>query len=174
MVPATSLPLTVPHQGNVFGVDGQLDGVDDRLFAASLRNGHVWTAHNISVDTGGVSPGDRNGSRWYEIDVSGGGPALTQAGTLFDSAATNPRFYWIPAIAVSGQGHAAMGTSASGATQRINAATAGRLAGDALGTLQSPAALHVEHASDTTRPAIPDRRAAGATTRSPAWTPRTT
>ena len=50
----------------------------------------------------------------------------------------NPRFYWIPAIAVSGQGHAAIGTSASGATQRINAATAGRLAGDPLGTLQSP------------------------------------
>ena len=138
VVPATSLPLNVPHQGNVFGTDGQLDGVDDRLSAASLRNGHIWTAHNISVDTGGVSPGDRNGSRWYEIDVSGSGPALTQAGTLFDSAATNPRFYWIPAIAVSGQGHAAIGTSASGATQRINAATAGRLAGDPLGTLQSP------------------------------------
>ena len=138
VVPATSLPLNVPHQGNVFGADGQLDGVDDRLFAASLRNGHIWTAHNISVDTAGVSPGDRNGSRWYEIDVSGGGPSLTQAGTLFDSAATNPRFYWIPAIAVSGQGHAAIGTSASGATQRINAATAGRLAGDPLGTLQSP------------------------------------
>ena len=90
VVPATSLPLNVPHQGNVFGTDGQLDGVDDRLFAASLRNGHIWTAHNISVDTGGVSPGDRNGSRWYEIDVSGGGPALTQAGTLLDYGGDEP------------------------------------------------------------------------------------
>jgi hypothetical protein len=137
-VPATSTPLAVPHQGNVFGDDGKLDGVDDRLMAASLRNGRLWTAHNISVDTGGVSPGDRDGSRWYEIDVSGGTPALTQAGTLFDAAATNPRFYWIPAIAVSGQGHAAIGTSASAANQRINAATASRLAGAPLGTLGTP------------------------------------
>ena len=63
---------------------------------------------------------------------------LTQSGTLFDSAASNPRFYWMPSIMVSGQGHAALGTSASGATQRINAATVGRLAGDTLGTLQAP------------------------------------
>ena len=138
-VPATSVPLTVPHQGNVFGADGQLDAIDDRLFAASVRDGALWTAHNISVGSGGVSPGDRNGSRWYEIDVSSVSPALTQAGTLFDNAATNPRFYWIPSIAVSGQGHAAMGTSASGATQRINAATAGRLAGDPPGTLGAAA-----------------------------------
>ena len=137
-VPATSVPLTVPHQGNVFGVDGELDAIDDRLAAASLRDGQLWTAHNISVGSGGVSPGDRNGSRWYEIDVSSGTPVLTQSGTLFDTAVTNPRFYWIPAIAASGQGHAAIGASASGATQRINAATAGRLAGDAPGTLGAP------------------------------------
>jgi hypothetical protein len=138
VVPATSLPLNVPHQGNTFGTDGELDGVDDRLMAASLRGGRLWTAHNISVDSGGVSPGDRNGSRWYEVDVSSGTPSLTQAGTLFDPSAANPRFYWIPAIAVSGQGHAAIGTSGSAANQRINAATTGRLAGDAPGTLQSP------------------------------------
>jgi hypothetical protein len=136
-VPATSIPLTVPHQGNTFGTDGELDAVDDRLASPSLRNGKLWTAHNISVDAAGVSPGDRDGSRWYEIDISSGTPALTQAGTLFDTAAANPRSYWIPSIGVSGQGHAAMGTSASGATQRINAATAGRLVGDAPGTIQS-------------------------------------
>ena len=138
VVPATSTPLNVPHQGNVFGEDGKLDGVDDRLMAASLREGRLWTAHNISVGTGGVSPGDRNGSRWYEIDVADGTPSLTQSGTLFDAAATNPRFYWIPAIAVSGQGHAAIGTSVSAANQRINAATASRLVGAPLGTLGTP------------------------------------
>ena len=138
VVPATSVPLTVPHEGNIFGVGGQLDAIDDRLLAASVRNGHLWTAHNISVGSSGVSPGDRNGSRWYEIDVSSGAPELTQAGTLFDTAVTSPRFYWVPAIAVSGQGHAAIGASASGATERINAATAARLAGDPLGTLQGP------------------------------------
>jgi len=139
-VPATALPLAVPHQGNAGGTAGQLDALDDRLMAATLRNGRLWTAHNIAVTSGGVgsASGDRDGTRWYEINVSGASPVLTQSGTLFDSAATNPRFYWMPSIMVSGQGHAALGTSASGATQRINAATVGRLSGDNLGTLQAP------------------------------------
>ena len=138
-VSATSIPLTVPHLGNLFGTDGELDAVDDRLFAASRRGGRLWTAQNISVDSTGASPGNRNGSRWYEIDVTGA-PALTvaQSGTLFDPAASNPRFYWMPSIAVSGQGHVAIGTSSAGAAERINAATAGRLAGDPTGTLQAP------------------------------------
>jgi len=139
-VPATALPLTVPHQGNASGAAGFLDALDDRLMAAVLRNGKIWTAHNIAVTSAGVgsASGDRDGTRWYQIDVSGASPTLSQSGTLFDNAASNPRFYWMPAIMVSGQGHAALGTSAAGATQRINAATVGRLAGDTPGTLQAP------------------------------------
>ena len=147
-VPATAIPIPVPHQGNAGGADGLLDAIDDRLFNANLRGSRIWTAHNIAVDPAGVgSPsGDRDGSRWYEIDVTGGTPALEQAGTLFDSAASNPGFFWIPSIMVSGQGHAALGVSTSGATQRINAATAGRLASDPAGTLQS-ALLYTASAS---------------------------
>jgi hypothetical protein len=139
-VSTTFFPLTVPHLGNTGGAAGELDALDDRLFDAKLRGGHIWTAHNIGVTSTGVgsAAGDRNGSRWYEIDVTGGSPSLVQSGTLFDSAASNPLFYWIPSIAVSGQGHAAIGTSTSGAAARANAATAGRLASDPAGTLQSP------------------------------------
>jgi hypothetical protein len=138
-VPTTALPLTVPHQGNTGGADGELDPLDDRLFDAKLRGGHLWTAHNIAVDAAGAGSdtGDRDGARWYEIDVTGT-PSLVQSGTLFDPAAANPRFYWIPSIMVSGQGHAAVGASASGATEFINAVTAGRLASDPAGTLQVP------------------------------------
>jgi hypothetical protein len=108
-VPTTALPLTVPHLGNSGGADGELDALDDRLFDAKLRDGHLWTAHNIAVDATGTGSdsGDRDGVRWYEIDLSGGSPSLVQSGTLFDPAASNPRFYWIPSIMVSGQGHAA-------------------------------------------------------------------
>jgi hypothetical protein len=139
-VPATAIPRTVPHMGNAEGPDGELDAVDDRLSAASLRGSRLWTAHNIAVDATGTGSGagDRNGSRWYEIDLTGGTPTLVQSGTLFDPTASNPAFYWIPSIMVSGQGHAALGASTAGATRRINAATAGRLASDAPGTLQSP------------------------------------
>jgi hypothetical protein len=138
-VSTTFFPLTVPHLGNTGGTDGMLDALDDRLFDAKLRNGHIWTAHNITVTSAGVGSGagDRNGSRWYEIDVTGT-PSVVQSGTLFDPAASNPLFYWIPSIAVSGQGHAAIGTSTAGVNARVNASTAGRLAGDPAGTLQSP------------------------------------
>ena len=137
-VPATAFPLSVPHLGNALGAAGELDALDDRLSSASLRAGRIWTAHNVAVDAAGARRGDRDGSRWYEVDVSSGSPVLAQAGTLFDSAGLEPRFFWIPAIMVSGQGHAAIGSSAAGATERINAATAGRLAGDPAGPSRDP------------------------------------
>jgi hypothetical protein len=139
-VPTTSFPTSVPHLGNTGGTNGQLDSLDDRLFAAHIRNGRLWTAHNIAVDTGGVassSPGHRNAVRWYEfiVPVGSGTPTVNQSGTIFDPAASNPKFYWIPSVMVSGQGHAALGFSVAGNADRINAGTNGRLAGDTLGTL---------------------------------------
>src|SRR5438552_5270938 len=62
-VNATALPINV----NASGTSGQLDALDDRLFAAHIRNGRLWTAHNIAVDSTGVaSPSrDRDAERWY-------------------------------------------------------------------------------------------------------------
>jgi hypothetical protein len=139
-IPTEALPLSVPHLGNTGGADGELDALDDRLFDAQLRDGHLWTAHNVAVDAAGTGSdsGDRDGARWYEIDVTGGSPSVVQSGTLFDGAASNPRSYWIPSIKVSGQGHAAIGASAAGAAEHANAVAAGRLASDPAGTLQTP------------------------------------
>ncbi len=139
-VPTTSYPLSVPHQGNNGGLIGNLDALDDRLFAAHLRNGSLWTAHNIAVDNTGAGTltGDRDGSRWYEITNLTGTPILVQSGTVFDSTTPDPRFYWIPSIMVSGQGHAALGFSTAGTLYHADAATVGRLANDALGTTGIP------------------------------------
>ncbi|HTR04101.1 MAG TPA: S-layer homology domain-containing protein [Thermoanaerobaculia bacterium] len=139
-VPTTALPLTVPHLGNTGGSAGELDALDDRLFDAKGRGSRVWTAHNIAVDATGTGSdaGDRDAVRWYEIDLTGGTPTLVQSGTLFDDAASNPRFYWMPSVMVSGQGHAAVGASAAGAAERVNAVAAGRLASDPPGTLAAP------------------------------------
>src|SRR5213079_2674126 len=80
----------------------------------------LWTAHTVGVNSAGVSSSaDRNGARWYEITGTqstpaaplGGSPTLVQAGTLFDSAGSNPKGYIYPSIAGSGQGHAAFGTT---------------------------------------------------------------
>ena len=142
-VPATLPPISVPHLGNTNGTNGQLDPIDDRLMAAHVRNGSLWTSHAIGVNNTGVSSGTvtRNGARWYELSNLSGTPTVVQSGTLFTSNTTNittDRNYWIPTVMVSGQGHAALGFSTAGTNEYANAATAGRLATDSLGTLQAP------------------------------------
>ena len=136
----TSAPVLVPHLGNTGGNNGRLDALDDRLYAAVLRNGSLWTAHNIGVNNSGTTTSpNRNGGRWYEIRNLSSTPAVYQTGTLYDNSSPNTtagRNYWIPSITVSGQGHAALGCSIAGTNERINAFTTGRLAGDALGTLR--------------------------------------
>jgi hypothetical protein len=138
---ATASPVLVPHLGNTGGNPGRLDSIDDRLYAAILRNGRLWTAHNIGVNNGGTATGTltRCAARWYEIQNLSAAPSVFQSGTLYDDTAPNnasQRNYWMPSISVSGQGHAALGCSVAGTSERINAFTAGRLAGDALGTLR--------------------------------------
>ena len=150
-VPTTSFPIPMNHLGNTGGNNGRVDALDDRLFAAHIRNGHLWTAHNIAVAATGVASTAttrRNGLRWYDIfgvrsSDNAGVPVLTQSGTIFDAAATvaAARQYTIPSVAVSGQGHVAMGYSTAGTPNRLDAGATGRLSGDALGTMQAPALL---------------------------------
>jgi hypothetical protein len=141
-VPATDFPQLQPALGST----GTLDSLDDRLFAASLHKNRLtgttslWTAHNIDVNSSGVanSSGGRNGSRWYQLGNLTTTPSLTQSGTLFDSSSTNPRGFWIPSVAMSGQGHMALGSSYAGNADHAGVAVAGRLSGDPLGTIQAP------------------------------------
>ena len=137
----TRFPLTVNHLGDTGGTNGNLDALDDRLYSAMIRNGRLWTAHNIGVNNTGVAgaTNNRNAARWYELQNLNGAPTVVQSGTLFDNNATNDanqRNYWLPTIAVSGQGHAAMGTSIAGTNERINAFVTGRQSGDTLGTMR--------------------------------------
>jgi hypothetical protein len=143
-VSSTTAPVPVPHLGNTAGNNGRLDGLDDRLFAAHIRNGRLWTAHNIQVNASGVASGSggRNGTRWYELNGvrtvdNGGAPVVVQSGTIFDTAASSPLSYWIPSVMVSGQGHAAFGFSHAGTAAYANAAVTGRLVGDALSATQT-------------------------------------
>jgi hypothetical protein len=141
-VDATALPVNV----NAIGTAGQLDALDDRLFAAHIRNGRLWTAHNIAVDSNGIATSSslvaRDAARWYELSVpvGFGMPTVVQSGTIFDptSSKWSARWFWIPSVVVSGQGHAAFGFSTAGPSFRINAMTTGRLVGDVPGTVSAP------------------------------------
>jgi len=129
----------------------RLSSLDERLFAAAIHKNKItgastlWTAHNIEVNSSGVGAvgGGRNGSRWYEIGNLSGAPTLNQAGTLFDSAAANPRGFWIDSVSVSGQGHMALGSSYASVNDFAGVATAGRFRTDVLGTIQAPTLAQV-------------------------------
>jgi hypothetical protein len=135
-VPSTYLPiLGVPQ-----GTHGTLDDLDDRLFGAMIArdpggNLSLWTAHNIRVGTTGVSgsTGNRDADRWYQLGNLSTTPTLTQSGTLFDSAASNPRSFWMPSIAANGQGHASLNSSTAGPGLFAEVASSGHLASDATG-----------------------------------------
>ncbi|HLX64748.1 MAG TPA: PKD domain-containing protein [Planctomycetota bacterium] len=131
----------MPGNGGVTakGSDSPIDDNDLRLFQATIHNGSLYTAHNIEVDASGnpVSGGGRDGARWYEITGLTGTPSLRQSGVLFDPSGNNPRSYFFPTCVCSGQGHMALGSSMAGANDYIGVAAAGRLASDALGTLQA-------------------------------------
>jgi uncharacterized repeat protein (TIGR01451 family) len=141
-VPTTRAPIGVVARDVP---SAPLDGLDDRLFVAHVRRNKLtgtsslWTAHGIEVGATGVAAaGGRNGSRWYEIGTLAGTPTLLQAGTLFDSATTNPRSYWIPSVNMSGQGHMALGTTHASVNDYAGVAVAGRLAGDPAGATAAP------------------------------------
>ena len=150
-VPTTDYPQTVPALGS----RKNLDGLDDRLFAASIHKNKVtgieslWTAHNIEVNSSGVasSSGGRDAARWYELRDLTGTPTLYQAGTLFDSASKSPTNYWMPSVAMSGQGHVALGCSVAGSNEHAEIAVAGRFSGDGAGAMQAPTVAQVTTAT---------------------------
>jgi hypothetical protein len=153
MIPllAENVSRPVVHPGNTGGYWGYLDNLDDRYFQASIRGQQLWTVHNIDVDNTGVSTGvyatdTRSAARWYQLDVplGSGTPTIVQAGTVFTASAGNDSLqkqYWMPSLNVTGQGHVAMGFSTAGASNYVNAEVVGRLAGDPLGTMQTPTAI---------------------------------
>lgn len=155
-VPATANPINVPAQGSTTNVDVN----DDRLFDARIHLNRVdgqrylWTAHCIRTNNAGAASGtgDRDSSRWYQIQNLTGVPALVQSGTLFDNAGANPRFFFFPTVAMTGQGHMALGCTAAGATEFLEVAVAGRLVGDAAGATQAPTTAQTSSTSYTIVP----------------------
>ncbi len=142
-VPTTTFPNPAQHLGNTGGNNGRLDTLDDRLFQAMIRNGRLWTAHNIRVSSAGVGNTGaeaRNGSRWYEIQNLTTTPTVVQSGTVFDSAATlvASRHYTIPSVVVTGQGHAVLGATMTGTPVGATPVFVSRLSGDAAGTMAGP------------------------------------
>src|SRR5437016_5193284 len=128
---------------------------------AQMKNGSLWTAHAIQVNAAGAASasGGRDGSRWYEIaGLLTATPSVSQSGTLFDATASGPSSYWVPSIAASGQGHVALGSSVAGQNEHAEIAVAGRLFGDAPGTLRAPTIAQTSSTTYNVDPSHPAQR----------------
>jgi hypothetical protein len=142
-VATTNFCNRVEHAGNTGGANGNLDCLDDRLYDATIRNGRLWTSHNLRTSNAGVASTAaeaRNSSRWYELQSLTTTPALVQSGTVFDNAATRAtsRQHWIPSVTVTGQGHAVLGFTVAGTPIGATPGYVSRLLGDTLGTMTGP------------------------------------
>jgi hypothetical protein len=130
--PAYGSPQNAPASGSATAINVG----DDRLMMAVIRNGSLWTCRHVGVNSsGGATGANRTGREWLELDVTTATASLTQSGRVYDSAASGPRFYYYPAIMVSGQGHAAMAFSGSKSSEFVGAYFTGRLASDTAGSM---------------------------------------
>jgi hypothetical protein len=87
-------------------------------------NPALWVTHSVSTSS-------RAGIRWYEFRNLSGTPSVFQQGTYSPDATHR----WMGSVAVDSQGNMAVGYSASSSSINPQIRYAGRLAGDALGTL---------------------------------------
>lgn len=144
--PAAALLLpSAPANGSTGAL--AINTADARLQSATIRNGRLWTCRTVAVNASGTTGGaDRTACEWFEINVSGATPALAQNGRIFDSAPSDPRFYYFPSIMVNGQGHAMASFSGSRSSEFVGCYYAGRLATDAPGTMGEPAFLRAGNA----------------------------
>src|SRR5207302_694374 len=111
------------------GVADKLQGLDDRLmFRLAYRN---FGDHESLMATHSVQAGSGSGIRWYELRVAGGTPTIFQQGTY----APDANFRWLGSAAQDQQGNMAMGFSIASSSISPSIRYAGRLVGDAAGTL---------------------------------------
>ncbi len=122
------------------GVNQKLDSLGDRLmFRLAYRNfsGHESLVVNHSVKVGTSRKNPYTGVRWYEIRSPGTTPVVYQQSTY----APDTNYRWMGSIAMDKLGDIALGYSASGSALHPAIRYTGRLAGDALNTLQAETSI---------------------------------
>jgi hypothetical protein len=122
------------------GTRNQLDSLADRLmFRLAYRNfsGHESLVVSQSVKVGTTRKDAHTGVRWYELRSPGTTPVVYQQSSYSPDA----NYRWMPSVAMDKQGNMALGYSVSSATMFPAARYTGRLATDALNTMQSETSI---------------------------------
>ncbi len=115
----------------------------DSLLSAHIRDGKLWTANAVRVNSKGqsVESGDRNGTRWYQIALSEESekflPSLKQDDILYDKS-DYASSLWIGSIMTTGQNNMAIGCSKAGPNSYPNATISSKFATDPNNTIRKP------------------------------------
>ena len=115
----------------------KLDSLADRLmYRLAYRNraGVESLVVNHAVSVGSNKRNTVTSVRWYELRILTGTPSVLQQGTLGTADGIHR---WMGSIAMDKQGNIALGYSASNSSNYPSVRYTGRLATDALGTMQS-------------------------------------
>jgi len=118
------------------GVKQKLDSLGDRLmFRLAYRNftdhESLVVTHSVKVGTSRQNP--YTGVRWYEIRTPGTTPTVYQQSTF----SPDTSYRWMGSVAMDKQGNMALGYSASSSTLHPAIRYTGRLATDALNSMQA-------------------------------------
>ena len=90
---------------------------------------YLWTCRQIGVNSAGNNDdgqADRSAVEWFKIQTT---PSLSIVDTnrIYDNAATNPRFYYIPSLVVNKNGDIVVGFSGSSVNDYISSFYSGKL-----------------------------------------------
>jgi hypothetical protein len=133
----------IPQPGTSQKLDSLADRLMYRLAYRAFADGHEALVVNHSVTVGSNRKNQVASVRWYELrnptgsSMAAGTPVVFQQGTL----ANDGIFRWMGSIAQDKQGNIALGYSASSSTVKPSIRYTGRLATDALGTMQTETIL---------------------------------
>jgi len=133
------------------GVNQKLDSLADRLmYRLAYRN---FGTHESLVVTHSVNPNGSSKSpkaqaaavRWYELRSPGASPVVYQQSTY----APDSSFRWMGSVAMDKQGNMALGYSVSSSSLHPAVRYTGRLATDALSTMEAETSLFAGAGSQT-------------------------
>ena len=141
------LPVSVPHPGGTL----PLDAIDDRLLQAVMRNGRLWTTHQIEVNGSGVAAVGRRTQRRPLVRTAEPRRRRRRSCSRARSstpAAANPASYWFGRDHAERPGARRPRHDAPPApVTRVNAAVTGRLAGDPLGAMNGAPVVYSPNTS---------------------------
>ena len=101
---------------------------DARMLNSELRDGRLVATHTVG-ENGAAK------ARWYDIDITGAQPTLSQEGTIDPGPGISTYF---PSIAINSRGDVGLTYMQSSASEFVSMYITGQVAGAATGTVSTP------------------------------------